>query len=304
MENKVRLSKIKHVFISSLSVEYIGGLLGFLLTLSDMGKDTITLYGPSGLLSYYQILQKYMQYRIQFKIEIVEITQIENKIECKNFYIYSYLLKPFDTTGNNFFLFLVIYCIEPLLKPKFLPLKAKALGIPAGPLWAQLNQGNSIEFNGRIIYSEEVQEWSDESNLLIKIGNLTFIMFDCENRRVELDEMWKRINSKLKKKIDYIFHIMDERAKSPNEYFDIFTGINCRQVLLTKTNQLNTVQYSNHLYLIVFFLIFIEYFKQFYAIFHPFAFSFRYFSFHSYIHYSWSILIFNTLDSLVGIFPS
>ena len=49
------------------------------------------------------------------------------------------------------------YCLEERERPgMFYPEKAQKLGIPKGGLWHKLQHGEQIEFNGRIIKSEEV----------------------------------------------------------------------------------------------------------------------------------------------------
>jgi ribonuclease Z len=45
-EHKVRLRKVREIFLTRLSPRTVGGLPGLLMTLADIGVEHITIHGP------------------------------------------------------------------------------------------------------------------------------------------------------------------------------------------------------------------------------------------------------------------
>jgi ribonuclease Z len=71
-EHKVRFGKIENFFFSQLSHKTLGGLPGLIMTITDHGKNSISLHGPKNLLNYVQSL-RFCLMRSDLKLEINEI---------------------------------------------------------------------------------------------------------------------------------------------------------------------------------------------------------------------------------------
>ncbi len=73
--NKIRFSKINHIFISHLHGDHVFGLLGLLSSLNLMGrKDTLHLYAPE---NYQQILHSHLHdfdINLSFEIDFIALS--------------------------------------------------------------------------------------------------------------------------------------------------------------------------------------------------------------------------------------
>ncbi|KAF0300364.1 Ribonuclease Z, mitochondrial [Amphibalanus amphitrite] len=62
-ERKTRLARLENVFVTCNSWRNVGGVLGALLTLNDIGVPALTLHGPPGLSSLYDDTRSFIQLR-------------------------------------------------------------------------------------------------------------------------------------------------------------------------------------------------------------------------------------------------
>lgn len=61
MEHRARLSKLDTVFLSQISTRHVGGLPGMVLTLADVGRKNVAVYGTPGLHDYMLALRNFMR---------------------------------------------------------------------------------------------------------------------------------------------------------------------------------------------------------------------------------------------------
>lgn len=138
-----------------------------LLTVNDMGKNDIIVHGPPGTVNYINSLRKFLMMRSTFDLKVVEFDESTTSVSYDEFTFRAVLLKydnkANESDENTFKNDTLLYFIEVKLKGVFIPSKAQHLGIPKGKLWGELSRGNTIDFNGRIIYPEEVIDQSDIS---------------------------------------------------------------------------------------------------------------------------------------------
>lgn len=147
---KLRHSKFKAILISHLHGDHIFGLMGFISTLSLNGrKKKLKIYGPPGIKKYINFNLKFIQGNIIFPLEIIEVEkQKEYKID-KNVFVKPYELEHTIKTFG--------YVWWEKDKPgKFNVDKAKEFNIPPGPLYSKLQNGKTIEINGKKIEPEDV----------------------------------------------------------------------------------------------------------------------------------------------------
>lgn len=150
LQTTIKPRKIEKIFITHLHGDHIFGLPGLLSSRSFLGGvDPLVLYGPKGLkewvLCSLEISNTHLTYPLQFvEIEegiifeddqfIVTVKQLEHVIPC-----YGYRIEQ-----------------KPLLGELLID-KAKALGVPKGPLLGKLKHGEDVTLeDGTVVYSKDV----------------------------------------------------------------------------------------------------------------------------------------------------
>lgn len=145
---KVSPMKIDSIFITHFHGDHILGLPGLLQSLSLHGREKkLTIYGPRGLARLENAIYSLGYCAIDFPIDFVEI-DTGTVIETDEYIIKSQLVK--HNVPN------LAYSIEEKKKPKFIREKAIELGVPVGPLFGRLQNGEEVEVDGKIIKPEQV----------------------------------------------------------------------------------------------------------------------------------------------------
>ena len=145
---KISPMKISKIFISHYHGDHILGLPGLLQSMNFRGREKkLTIYGPEGLDELKKAIYNLGYCSIDFPIEFVELESgiIEENDE--------YIIK---CTSVNHNIPSLAYSIEEKKKPRFLREKAIELGVPVGPDFGRLHNGEEIEVNGKIIKPEQV----------------------------------------------------------------------------------------------------------------------------------------------------
>ncbi len=145
---KVSPMKISKIFISHYHGDHILGLPGLLQSMNFRGRETkLTIYGPKGLDKLENAIFNLGYSKIEFPIEFVEIgSEIVEKTE-------EYIIKSQEVNHN---VPALAYSVEELKKPRFLREKAIELGVPVGPDFGRLHNGEEVEIDGKIIKPEQV----------------------------------------------------------------------------------------------------------------------------------------------------
>ena len=142
-------NKKMKIFVTHLHGDHCLGILGLLQTMSMQKRtESLEIYGPAGIEEFITANIKVLNFGLPFPvfITIVEQGDVVNKkkyrISCceaqHGIPAFSYCFEENERVGV------------------FYPEKAKELGIPEGKLWQELQNGNSIEINGKNIDSSQV----------------------------------------------------------------------------------------------------------------------------------------------------
>ena len=145
---KVSPMKISKIFITHYHGDHILGLPGLLQSMSLHGRESkLTVYGPHGLDDVKNAIYSLGYCAIDFPIEFVEIDSgiVE---ETDEYVITAQRVRHNVPT--------LAYSIEEKKKPRFLREKAIELGVPVGPDFGRLHNGEEVEVNGKIIKPEQV----------------------------------------------------------------------------------------------------------------------------------------------------
>ena len=147
----LKWKKIDAIFISHTHADHVTGLPGILMLSSQVDRtEPLYIYGPPKIKEYVETSRKVLDMYINYPIVVEEI-----KAPCvvhsgKDFYIRAFPLEHTKTC--------VGYALEELDRPgEFNPQKAQELGVPCGPLWAQLQQGFEVQAaDGTTVKPEQV----------------------------------------------------------------------------------------------------------------------------------------------------
>ncbi len=142
----IKWKKISVILISHMHADHVTGLPGILMLSSQVERnDPLYIIGPPKLNEYIEENRRILDMYINYKIEVIEVTQGGTVFKGDGYSIEAFPLnhtKP--CLGYSF--------IEEKRPGVFYPEKAIELGIPKGNLWAKLQGGDSIELeDGKII---------------------------------------------------------------------------------------------------------------------------------------------------------
>ena len=160
---KISPMKISKIFITHYHGDHILGLPGLLQSMNFRGREKpLTIYGPKGLKKLMENIRELGVSDFDFQIESVEI---ENGTIAESD---DYIIKAQKMKHN---LTNYAYSIEEKKKPQFLREKAIELGVPVGPLFGKLHNGEEVEVDGNIIKPEQVLGEPKKSRKIVYSGD-------------------------------------------------------------------------------------------------------------------------------------
>lgn len=153
MKGKVSYMKIKHVFLSHFHADHVLGLPGLLATMNMYEREEeLNIYGPKGVKERVRKMLEIAMAKLEFKINFHELKKgvvlEEEKFEVSAF--------PLNHRSKCFGF---VFC-EKDKEGKFNRKKAEKLGIPVGPLYSKLQQGESVTVNGKKFFTKDVMDYS------------------------------------------------------------------------------------------------------------------------------------------------
>jgi ribonuclease Z len=144
------MSQIRRIFVTHMHGDHIFGLMGLLASCGLAGNTSqMDIYGPPGLEAYLQASRRYSQTHFSYPIRIhtVEPGLI---FTDESYEVYCNRLEHRVTAFG--------YRIQEKNRPgHFDADKARALGIPSGPLYGQLKRGETITLaDGRVVHGTDL----------------------------------------------------------------------------------------------------------------------------------------------------
>lgn len=137
MRSSVRMGSIESVFLSHLHGDHLYGLPGLLATMSLHGRTTpLALFGPPGVRRYLEGVFAASHAHSSFDISVTELSDGR----ALSFDGFDVGAMPLDHTAPC----LGFAVVEHDLPGTFDVEKAKALGIPPGPLYRELQRGRDV----------------------------------------------------------------------------------------------------------------------------------------------------------------
>ena len=147
----LKWKKINAIFVSHTHADHVTGLPGILMLSAQVERsEPLYIYGPPKIAEYIETSRKVLDMYINYPIVVQEISAPCIVHSGDGYYIRAFPLEHTKTC--------VGYTLEELDRPgEFNPDKARALNVPCGPLWSQLQKGQSVEaVNGAIVTPEQV----------------------------------------------------------------------------------------------------------------------------------------------------
>ena len=142
-------NKKMKIFVTHLHGDHCIGILGLLQSMNLQNRvKPLEIFGPEGIDEFITANIKILNFGLSFPVLITKINE-GMIVDGKNYSIFASDAKH----GIPAFSFR----FDEKDKPgEFFPEKAKALGIPEGKLWHELQIGNSIEMDGKKIIPSQV----------------------------------------------------------------------------------------------------------------------------------------------------
>lgn len=140
---------VRDIFITHLHADHFLGVIGLLRTMGLQGRtEPIALWAPGGEGAILHQAVNLGVERVPFRIEIHEL-EPGARIERD-----AYDVMPFRARHNARSLGYAL--VEHPRPGRFHPDRARALGVPEGPLFGKLHRGEPVSVDGRTVYPEQV----------------------------------------------------------------------------------------------------------------------------------------------------
>lgn len=151
LSSKLKLNKLERIFITHLHGDHLFGLPGLLSSRTYFeGAVPLSIWGPPGIRAYLAAVFEHSGTHLEYKPEIIEITEVGLIAEDDRFTV--------ETAELDHRLPSFGFRITEKPLPGQLNLeKLKELGVPPGPLYGRLKKGEDITFgDGKTIRSADV----------------------------------------------------------------------------------------------------------------------------------------------------
>ncbi|MFL6278432.1 MAG: ribonuclease Z [Blastocatellia bacterium] len=151
---KLNPSKLTAIFITHLHGDHFNGLSGLLSTMGlDRRVRELTLVGPPGIREYLETLARLKILYVNYPLDVREFAALKTVTTVYERDDYFVAARPLDHR-----IFTLGYRLEERPRPGRFDLeRARALGIPEGPMYRRLQLGEDVQLDdGRLIRSHEV----------------------------------------------------------------------------------------------------------------------------------------------------
>jgi len=160
------LNRTTRVFVTHMHGDHVMGLPGLLQTMALLGREKkLEVYGPPNIRDFLHGIRETVQFVLTFPTEIHEIER--PGVVCREDEYTVQVVRSKHVIPS----FAYGYVEKP--RPgRFYPEKAKALGLPEGPLWSKLQRGQRVKLpNGRVIKPEEVMGPPRQGRKIVYTGD-------------------------------------------------------------------------------------------------------------------------------------
>jgi ribonuclease Z len=134
----LRWKKISAIFVSHTHADHVTGLPGILMLSSQVDRnEPLYIYGPPRIAEYIETSRRVLDMYINYEIIVQEILEPGIVYRGEGFHVRAFPLRHTKPC--------VGYVLEEDPRPGvFYPERALALGVPRGPLWSRLQNGEAV----------------------------------------------------------------------------------------------------------------------------------------------------------------
>lgn len=160
------LNRVTKVFVTHMHGDHVMGLPGLLQTMALLGREKkLEVYGPPKIRDFLRGIKETVQFVLTFPTEVHEVERAGVVCQEDEYTVQAVRSKHVIPS------FAYAYVEKP--RPgRFYPEKAKALGLPEGPLWSGLQRGRRVKLpNGRVIKPEEVMGSPRKGRKIVYTGD-------------------------------------------------------------------------------------------------------------------------------------
>lgn len=150
--------KLVGIFISHLHGDHFNGLPGLLSSMAlDNREKELTLVGPVGIRDYLDLLASLKICYVNYPLNLIEFNE-KSFADKPQALVYESPRLTVVTRSLDHRVFALGFRLEEKIRPgRFNLERARELGIPAGPLYSQLQSGKAVTLaDGRVIPPSEV----------------------------------------------------------------------------------------------------------------------------------------------------
>ncbi len=139
------------IFFTHFHTDHFLGVIGLMRTMAMQDRtEPLRLWGPRGAAKWLRKAEGLGMDRLSFPLEIAELEPGQS-VPRKDFRITAFALDHRGTPSLGYAL------IEDERRGRFDPERARALGIPEGPLWGRIHKGETITLDdGRRVAPSEL----------------------------------------------------------------------------------------------------------------------------------------------------
>ncbi|WP_227395212.1 ribonuclease Z [Jeotgalibacillus aurantiacus] len=164
LHTSIKPRRIEKIFITHLHGDHIFGLPGLIGSRSFQGgTEPLFVYGPPGIKEYIETSLRISGTHLKYELFIHEITD-QSEFEDATYQIKVFKLDhALDSFG---------YRLMEKDKPGTLMVdKLRETGLPPGPLYNDLKNGKSVEWNGQTLISEDYLEAPKKGMIIAVAGD-------------------------------------------------------------------------------------------------------------------------------------
>ncbi len=143
--------KKMRIFITHMHGDHVLGLPGLLQTMALLDREKkLEIYGPVGIRRFLECVKETVQFFLTYPTEIYEVEKAGVVCDEAEYTVQAVHADHVSPSWSYAF-------VEKPRPGRFNLKKARALGIPEGPLWSKLQQGQKIRLdNGEVVKPEQI----------------------------------------------------------------------------------------------------------------------------------------------------